>query len=404
MALLQSLRHRSFAWLWGGQTISVLGDHLYQVALAWWVLEKTGSATAMGTVLIFSFAPMLLFLLIGGVAVDRFSRARLMIFSDLVRGVLVGLVALLAYNQQLELWHAYVASISFGLVDAFFQPAYTALVPEVAPREVLPSANSLSSMSRKLMGILGPALGAYLIRMGGTPLAFALDSASFFVSAMFLLPLLRFGAPSQSEARPKQGVLHEVREGIRTVFASPWLWITIVVAALANITQGGPFSVALPLLVKERLQDDVGALGLILSFFSLGSFTGALWMGRLSRIRHRGLLAYGAWAVGGLATLAMGLPLGLLGVALSALVVGVTLSIFGLVWTNTIQELVPRELLGRVSSVDYLGSYALLPIGYGLAGIGADHLGASTIFLLGGALTTALILLGLAHPAVRALD
>src|SRR5712692_3816041 len=110
MALFRTLNHRSVALLWSGQTLSRIGDFLYQVALAWWVLQKTGSAVAMGTVLLFSFAPMLLFLLVGGVAVDRLPRVGVMLVSDLARGVVVSLVALLAFAGQLEIWHVYVAS------------------------------------------------------------------------------------------------------------------------------------------------------------------------------------------------------------------------------------------------------------------------------------------------------
>ncbi|MBI1800244.1 MAG: MFS transporter [Chloroflexi bacterium] len=115
MSLFRALRHRPFALLWSGQTLSRVGDHLYELALAWWVLQKTGSAVMMSAVLIFSFTPMLLFLLIGGVAVDRLPRVRLMLLSDVGRGVVVGGVAALAYAQLLEVWHVLLASIdSFG--------------------------------------------------------------------------------------------------------------------------------------------------------------------------------------------------------------------------------------------------------------------------------------------------
>src|SRR5919201_1459275 len=142
MNLFRSLRHRPFALLWSGQVISRVGDYLYQIALAWWVLEKTGSAAAMSAVFIFAFAPMLLFLLIGGVTVDRFPRVQVMYLSDLARGFIVCLVALLAWTQQLEIGHVYHASLVLGFVDAFFQPAYTAAVPELIPEADLPSANS----------------------------------------------------------------------------------------------------------------------------------------------------------------------------------------------------------------------------------------------------------------------
>src|SRR5512146_2484890 len=124
MNVLRSLKHRPFALLWSGQTISRLGDSLYRIALAWWVLEKTGSAAIMGTVLIFGFTPALIFALIGGVAVDRFPRAWVMILSDLARGATVLAVTGLSAAGLLEIWHVYAASILFGVVDAFFQPAY----------------------------------------------------------------------------------------------------------------------------------------------------------------------------------------------------------------------------------------------------------------------------------------
>ncbi len=191
MNLFWSLTHRPFALLWSGQTISRLGDSLYRIAMAWWVLQKTGSATEMGAVLIFSSVPMLIFLLVGGVASDRFPRLRVMLVSDLLSGAVVGVVALLAFTGWLEVWHIYIASILFGLVKAFFQPAYTATVPEITPLEMLPSANSLTSLSQQGASIIGPAIAASIIALGGTPIAFGLDALSFFASAACILPIFK---------------------------------------------------------------------------------------------------------------------------------------------------------------------------------------------------------------------
>ena len=191
MSLLRSLRHRSFTLLWLGQTLSRVGDHLYQIALAWWVLEKTGSAVAMGTVLVLSVAPMLLFLLVGGAAVDRFRRTRLMFLSDFRARVIMAVVAILASGGRLEVWQIYLATLAFGAVDAFFQPAYIAVMPQLVPDDDLPSANALSSMSMQAGRIIGPAIGAALVAAGGTALAFGVNGISFFLSAAFLAPLLR---------------------------------------------------------------------------------------------------------------------------------------------------------------------------------------------------------------------
>src|SRR3990172_11651730 len=124
MNALRALKNRAFALMWTGQTISRLGDNLYRIALAWWVLEKTGSAIAMGTVLVFSQIPMLLFLLIGGVMVDRLPRIRVMFIADILCGLTVAFVAVFSWLDILEIWHIYIASAIFGFVEAFFFPAY----------------------------------------------------------------------------------------------------------------------------------------------------------------------------------------------------------------------------------------------------------------------------------------
>lgn len=403
MNIFLSLRHRSFALLWTGQTISRLGDHLYRIALAWWVLEKTGSAAAMGTVLIFSSVPMLIFLLVGGVAVDRIPRARVMLLSDILRGVLVGVITLLAFTDKLELWHIYVASVLFGFVSAFFQPAYTAIIPDILPSEARPSANSLTALSGQLTGIIGPAIGASFVAFGGTSSAFALDAISFFISGLCLLPILRISL-SNAVPRERTHPLEDFREGWRTVASVPWLWITITLAAVINLTQSGPYQVGLPFLVKENMGNDVRILGWLFSAASIGSVVAALWLGRATVLKRRGLISYTGLVVWGLTFIVLGLPLSLPFLLVTTFIMMAALNVFNLIWINTLQEMVPHELLGRVSSIDSLGSFVLLPIGYGLAGWAIDLIGAPQVFIIGGVLTALLSLLGLMHPAIRNLD
>ena len=251
MNLLKSLQHRPFALLWSGQTTSRLGDSLYRIAMAWWVLEKTGSAEAMGAVLIFSSVPMLIFLLIGGVVTDRLPRLRVMVTSDLLSGSIVAIIALMAFTGWLEVWHIYIASTVFGLVEAFFFPAYTATVPEITPVDLLPSANSMTSLGQKGASIIGPALAALVVASGGTPLAFALDAVTFFISAACILPIFKSNpdlVKSPAAVNPLAGVatptstlglktvFADIREGLGTVMASPWLWITIAIFSLVNAT------------------------------------------------------------------------------------------------------------------------------------------------------------------------
>jgi len=403
MTFLRALHHRPFALLWTGQTISRLGDSLYRIALAWWVLEETGSAEAMGTVLLFAFAPMLFFLLIGGVVVDRLPRLRVMFAADLINGAVVGLLGVLAAAGRLRVEHVYAASAVFGLAEAFFFPAYTASIPQIVPPESLPSANSLTSLSWQLSGIVGPALGAGVVAAAGAPAAFALDSVSFFVSAMFLVPILRLlAAPRGSQAKPSG--LADMRQGLSLVLSTPWLWVSIGVFAFINVTDAGPRNVALPFLVHDSLGLEVDALGLVSGITAAGSVLSAIYLGRKQRLRRRGLLAYGGVIVGGLMLMVYGLAPSIVWLAAAAVIYGMAFSTTGLVWTNTLQAMVPAEALGRVSSIDALGSFVLLPLGFYAAGVLTDSYGASLTFLLGGAATIVLALLALSHPGVRRLD
>ena len=403
MSFLRALRIRSFALLWTGQTISRVGDALYHIALSWWILEKTGSAAAMGALAVFSLVPMLLFLLVGGVVVDRLPRFRIMLTSDLVSMAVVGLVALLAYTDRLALWHIYAASVVFGLAEAFFLPAYNASVPQVVPLEDRPSANSLTNLSWQLSGVIGPTLGAVIVAAGGTSLAFGLDSLSFLISAACLIPL-RFISLSTAPAEQKATPLADMRDGLRTVMASPWLWVSILVFAFINVTDAGPRAVAMPFLIHDHLGLDVKALGLVFSFFSAGSIVGALVLGRVKRLRRRARWMYGGVGLCGLMIVMYGLApnLGLLLGA--ALIYGLSFSAGSLVWTTTLQEMVPQEQLGRVTSIDALGSFVLMPVGFALAGVLTDRIGPVLVFVYGGSLTVAVTILAYLHPGVRRLD
>ncbi len=407
MTLLLSLRNRFFALLWSGQTVSRLGDSLYRIALAWWVLEETGSAAAMGSVLVFSTVPMLVFMLYGGVMVDRLPRALVMVLSDMLRGLLVAGIAVLAAHGLLQVWQIFIASAVFGLISAFFQPAYTAIVPEVVPEEERPSANSLTMLSGSLTGIAGPALGALIVSIGGTSLAFGLDALSFFIAAIALFPLLRRRLAAPLQAAPdalKATIWEDLRGGLQAVLASPWLWITILIAALGNMALSSVFSTSLPFLVKDTWGMDVKALGAILSAYSAGSVLAALLLGSRKRLRRRGPVAYLTWALCGLMLASFGLQSNLWAALAAGAVMGATLTVGGLIWTNTLQEIVPSNLLGRVSSIDYLGSFALMPIGFALAGWATDRIGPEPVFIIAGSFTALLALLGLLHPAIRGMD
>jgi DHA3 family tetracycline resistance protein-like MFS transporter len=326
-----------------------------------------------------------------------------MLVSDLFSGGVVLLIALLAFQQRLELWHIFLLSALFGVVSAFFTPAYTALIPDLVPAEKLPSANSLRSISLQAAQIIGPAFGAGMIALGGTTLAFALDGLSFFISAACVLALPRMPVLRQP-AEKEEGALQDMRDGISTVLHSPWLWITLAIACASTIFLVGPYEAALPLLIKERFGEQVGLYALLTLLSACGSLATAFWLGHFKRLRRRGWLTYGAWLLASLMLLLAGLPLSAAGLSVAFLIQGAAFEVLGLTWMNTLQEFVPSKLLGRVFSIDLLVSSGLLPLGYGLAGLAADHFGAPLVFVFGGTIATLLITLGLLHPAIRAVD
>jgi len=418
MRVLQALKHRSFALLWIGQTISRLGDNLYRIALAWWVLEKTGSAVAMGAVFVFSQIPMLLFLLVGGVVVDRLPRIRIMLIADLLCGLVVACITIFSWLALLQIWHIYLASIIFGLVEAFFFPAYLAVVPQITPPESLQSANSLNSLSQRVTGIAGPAMGAGLVALGGTSVTFGLDALSFFISAFFVWSILRanvekrpgeaVGFVTAATPRPIKealgSVLADLRLGWKTVASIPWIWISILLFGLINITEASPRAVALPFLIKDDLGADVELLGLLGSASSLGFVAGALWLGQYRRLHRRGVLGYSTTMLTGAVLLLFGFKLATPILIFGMFIGGLCTSVFALIWNHTLQEMVPVDLLGRVYSIDALGSFVLLPVGFSIAGWATDLVGAPTVFLAGGCTTIAITAIALLHPAIRNLD
>ncbi len=404
MALFRSLRHRPFALLWGGQTLSRVGDFVYEIALAWWVLQKTGSAATMSLVLIFAITPSVLFSLVGGLVVDRLPRLWLMLGSDGVRAVVALSVAALAYADRLEVWHIFCASLLFGLVDAFFQPAYAALLPQLVPVEDLPSANSLTSMSTNLGRVGGPALGAFLIHQFGTSGAFFINGLSFVFSGLLLAPLLLAAIPRPARAAGAPSPLRDLREGFTTVLGTPWLWISILIFALTNVTLSGPYSVSMPFLVSGNLHAGVDTLGLIYAVFPIGFVFSGLWLGRLTHLRRRGLMVHATTALAAVMLGLFGLTPPLWVLLLAALINGAALEAGHLAWLSLLQEKVPNEQLGRVVSIDAAGSFGLLPVGFALAGWATGALGAPAVFIISGGFTALVALLALMHPSIRQLD
>lgn len=369
---------RDFRLLFAGQATSLLGDGIVPVAVAFAVLELTGSATALGLVLAAGSVPTVLLVLFGGVAADRLSRRRVMQVSDAVRAATQGTIAVLLLTDAAELWHMIVLTGIWGTGAAFFRPAYSGIVPEVVAPEHLQQANGLLGVSRNLGSILGPAVAGVLVATIGPGWAFAVDSATFAVSAMCVAAM--------SQVRPAAGrssetMLTELREGWDEFTSRGWLVAVVVWAALFHFAVLAPFQVLGPVVAESSL-GGASAWGVISAALGVGSVTGGLIALRLRVTRPMVVACFG------LVTFAV--PLALLAipastpvVAAGALFAGAGASVFGVLFTTVIQEQVPLESLSRVSAYDWLGSLALLPIGLALVGTVADSTSSSAVLVFG---------------------
>jgi len=420
--------------IWIGQTISNLGDGIFNIALAWQVLLMTHSGTAMGIVLIASMIPRLIFVLIGGVAADRLPRRLIILWSDGGRGLLVLLISILGFMGLLQFWHLIVESLIFGVVDGFFNPAIMAITPDLVEKDDLASANALISLSGNLAQLAGPLLGAGMIALFNPMGAFAADALSFLISVAFLLPVriperhvkkpLEIQEPPvegmligedfqiQEEQPVKRrgfrGVMEDVQEGLVYVRASRWLWVTIINSAIGNIGFMATLAVAMPKLIHDAYQQGAWLLGVISATEAIGSMLALVLIGQATRVKKRGLLAYLALSLSCIGILLFGLPFPRVAAPfiapLASMLVGFGLAFFNTIYFTILHETIPGDKLGRVISLDTLGSFAMIPVGEALGGILTDRIGPAPVFVVFGLFNLVIVLIPLLVREVREME
>jgi MFS family permease len=393
--LLAPLRHRDFRLLWSGMCVSLLGDGIFLVAMAWQVYALSNAPTALALVGITMTVPTIAFLLLGGVISDRLDRRRIMLASDLVRGVAVGLLALLSLTGALELWHVAAIAAVYGAGTAFFSPAFDALVPELLPADELAQANALDQFVRPIaLRLAGPALGGVLIDVLGVGTAFALDAASFAVSAAALLAM----APGVRAASGTHGsVTRDIRAGLSYIRSHVWLWATFASAAIAYLLFMGPAEVLLPYIVKNDLHGSAADLGIVFAAGGIGSVGCAVVIGQRGLPRRDITFMYVTWTLATLAVAGYGLASAVWQLMLASLAFNALETAGTIVWATAKQRHVPAALLGRVSSLDWLISIGLLPLSFALTGPVSGAIGAQATLVgagvLGGLVTFAALLL-----------
>ncbi len=397
--LLAPLRHRDFRLLWSGMCVSLLGDGVFLVAMAWQVYALSNAPTALAMVGIAMTVPTIAFLLIGGALSDRLDRRRVMLGADLARGLAVGLMALLSITGALELWHVAALVALYGAGTAFFSPAFDALVPEVLPAEQLAQANSLDQFVRPIaLRLAGPALGGVLIDVVGVGSAFALDAATFAVSAAALLAMAP-GTRHATEAHAS--VASDIRGGLRYVRAHVWLWATFASAAIAYLLFMGPAEVLLPYLVKNHLHGSAADLGIVFAAGGIGSVGCAAIVGQRGMPRRDITFMYVTWTLATLAVAGYGLATAIWQLMIVSLAFNALETAGTIVWATAKQRHVPPALLGRVSSLDWLISIGLLPLSFALTGPVSGAIGAQATLIGAGLLGAVVTLAALLAPGIR---
>ena len=394
---LYALRSRDFRLLWSGQTISLVGDGAFLVALGWKAFSLTGSKSTLALVLMAHGTAMLATLLIGGALADRYPRRTLMIISDLARLVAMVVLAAVDATGHLSIGILIAGAVFYGLGDGFFYPAFGGIIPLVVDQHHIASANALIGLSRQGAFVVGPALAAALYGLAGSASVFAFNAASFAIAAALML----LARPRAIEPEPAKGTFREIADGIRFVVGVPWLWISIFLASFILMVAMAPYTALLPAFVEEQYGRGVGAYGALFTLQSLGMAIGSLVFGQVNPRGHRVVIMYLLFALNDVFVVAMALThqfeLGLFFVLCRGLCIG-----FGLgVWNTLMMQFVPESKLARVSSLDFFGSFALVPVGYALTALVAGLFAPSSLLIAGFTLSAVLWTAPLALRRVR---
>lgn len=356
------LGDRQFRLLFLGRTVSLFGSAFAPIALAFAVLDLTGSAGDLGLVVAAGFVPQIIFVLVGGIWADRLPRHHVMVASDVVAGGAQAVAAILLLSGTAQIWHLVVLQVVRGVATSFFFPAAQGIVPQVVNAARLQEANALLGLTRSSTQVLGTAAGGIVVAAIGSGWAIAFDAATYLLGAVFLL---RLRLP-KSLTMPAQSFVRELREGWDAFRSRPWLWGIVVQFAFVNAAYVGAWSVLGPVVADAEL-GGAKAWGLILAAGAVGSILGGLVA---LRFRPERLLLVATLVVfiDALppALLAIPAPVVLLGAA--ALAGGVANALFGIFWETAMQQHVPREQISRASSYDALGSFVFIPLGAAVAG------------------------------------
>ncbi|MCB0879064.1 MAG: MFS transporter [Thermoleophilia bacterium] len=398
----EPLRHRSFRLLFAAQCASFLGDAIFIVAIAFAVLQVTGSGAALGTVLAAGGAAMVVTFAVSGVWADRIPRVRIMVTSDIVRLASQSTLAALLLTDTARMWHLLVLNVVYSIATAFFMPARTALMPQLLTADHLVTANGLMGTAENLMWTTGWAAGGFLVAAIGPGWAIAIDATTFGASALLLLVMGGVPLPDRATDVGGGSFVSELRDGWREVRSRRWIWFTLATATGFLLMYEGPLQVVGPIVTKA---DYAGARswGLMLAGAGAGAALGAVVAA--SGLLRRPMLV-SMWLFLGVALVpALLLVQAPVAAVMAAMAIaGMSFGLFTPVWESALQGGVPSDKLARVSAWDWMCSLSGMPIGMALAGWLTEGVGREAV-LAGMSIGTFLVCLAfLLEPSVRMID
>jgi MFS family permease len=401
LALLTPLRRREFALLWSGMTVSLLGDGIYFVAIAWQVYALSNAPTALSVVGAAWTLPTVVFLLFGGAVSDRAERRLVLLVASLLEATAIAAIGVLSLTGALTLWMLLVLVAVYGSGVAFFNPAFSAIVPTLVGPEEFTAASALDNFVRPLaVQLVGPAVGGLLVAVVDPGVAFLVDAGTFLIAVACLSAMRRTPRVS-GPARSLRGTVRDVAEGFAFVRSQPWLWATLAAASLSLLAFYGPYQVLLPFLVKNRLHAGGETFGVVRAAAGVGALAAALTLAQRGLPRRCVTAMFVAWTLESALLIGFALATGAWVFAVVSLLSGGLAAMGGVVWGTLMNTFVPDALRGRVSSFDWFVSIGLIPVSFAVTGPIAAALGARATLLGAGVLGAIAMLAFLLVPGVR---
>jgi len=387
--ILKPLAVRDFAFLWTGMTVSMIGDGIYLVSIAWQVLSIENRPGALALVGVAWSLPQVVLVMASGALSDRLDRRVLMVAGDAIRFVAIGTLGLLSITDQLTIPIVIGLVVVYGAGQAVFQPAFTAITPAIVPGDLLVQANSLAQLVRPFaMTLVGPLVGGVLISWAGgrAGYAFLVDAATFAFSTVMILAMRTRRVPRGSDDE-ETSFFGDVVEGLRYVRRQRWLLIAMVAATVSLLAVWGPWETLVPIVVKNDLGGKASSLGFVFGAGGVGAVIAAAMFGQRGTLPRKPVTAmYLAWALGMFGTAGFGFVTSVWQAMAVAFVTEGSITYLIVVWVTLVQRLVPDRLLGRVFSLDWMISTMGVPLSFAITGPTAEAIGHDATLIWAGAL------------------